>query len=423
MEPLRETIEEANNKAVEKMMEATPLLVGVTVAKRALPFLGSGFRLTHAGPPITWDRASGPLRGAIIGAAMYEGWAETPERAIRLAETGEIVMEPNHHNSAVGPMAGVISPSMKVFTVRDKHTGVMSYTNLNEGLGRVLRYGAYSSDVLERLRYLNEEVGGVLDASLKDAVADKGGIDLKNIIAQSIHMGDECHNRNVAATSLLLRELTPYIVGSADKQTAVRVFRTIDGNNHFFVNLAMAACKVMADSAHNIKHSTIITTITRNGTEVGIRVSGLGEEWFTSPAPIPRGLYFPGYSEGDANPDIGDSTITETAGIGAAAIAASPAIVRFVGGSVRESLELTERMAKICHGRHKYFTLPYLDFQGTPTGIYMRRVLRFGLTPVADTGIAHRKAGVGQIGAGLVEIPMDCFKKALRRYAEVYGVS
>ncbi len=422
MESLRETIEHANDEAAEKMMESKPTLQGVTVARKALPFLSRDYHLTHAGPPIRWERVSGPLRGALIGAVLFEGWAENFERAVRLLETGEIALEPNHHNSAVAPMAGVISPSMNVFIVRDGGAGGISYTNLNEGLGKVLRFGAYSAEVLERLRYLNDVVGRVLGDALAEAKNEKGGIDLKNIIAQAIHMGDECHNRNVAATSLFLREITPYLARVSDGGEFERVFKTIDGNNHFFVNLAMAACKVMADRAANIKYSTLVTAISRNGTEVGLRVSGLGDEWFTAAAPVPRGLYFPGYSEADANPDIGDSTITETAGIGGAAIAASPAIVKFVGGSVAESIGLTERMAKISHRRHKYFTIPYMNFEGTPTGIDMRKVLRYGLSPIADTGIAHKEAGIGQIGAGIVEIPLECFKKALRRYAEVYGL-
>jgi hypothetical protein len=420
MEELRETVERANNETLERMVEARPVLVGVEEARNAIPFLRKDLHLTHAGPPIDWERASGPLRGAIIGAALYEGWASSVEEAVRLAERGEIALSPNHHYSSVGPMAGVISPSMKVFVVRDGD--FHSYTNLNEGLGRVLRYGAYSTDVLERLRFLNDVVGSSLAIALEECFREKNGIDLRNLIAQAIHMGDECHNRNVAATSLFYREVSPYIVKGCDRENAVRVLSFIDSNNHFFVNLAMAACKLMADKAHGIEYSTIVTAISRNGTEVGIRVGGLGAEWFTAQAPIPKGLYFPGFSESDANPDIGDSTITETAGIGSAAIAASPAIVRFVGGDVKNALEITRRMGQISHARHRYFTIPYLDFEGTPTGIDIRKVLKLGLAPVADTGIAHREAGFGQIGAGIVEMPIEPFKKALRRYAEFYGL-
>ncbi|MEN3048068.1 MAG: DUF1116 domain-containing protein [Candidatus Caldarchaeales archaeon] len=420
METLKEEIERANDKCLDLMMEARPLLVDIVEARKVIPFLAKDKCLTHAGPPISWDRASGPLRGAIIGAAIYEGWAENEREAIRLAERGEIVLEPNHHHSAVSPMAGVISPSMKVFVVRDGD--LRTYSNLNEGLGKVMRYGAYSPDVLDRLRFLNEVVGPVLSDAVKEYVRDKGGMDLKSIMAQAVHMGDECHNRNIASTSLFYREISSYVIDSTDKETAKIVLKTIDSNILFFLNMAMAACKLMADRAHGVKYSTIVTTIARNGTDVGIRVSGLGDQWFTAPATIPRGLYFSGFSESDANPDIGDSTITETVGLGAAALAASPAIVRFIGGDAKTAIEITNRMAKICHGRHRYFTIPYLEFEGTPVGIDIRRVLRLGLPPVADTGIAHREAGVGQIGAGIVELPIEPFKQALRKYAEAYGI-
>ncbi|MDW8084159.1 MAG: DUF1116 domain-containing protein [Candidatus Caldarchaeum sp.] len=420
MESIKEQVERANQKAFESMVETRPILVDVVDARKAIQFLRKDYHLTHAGPPITWERASGPLKGAIIGAALFEGWAETEEQAVKLAEKGEIVLEPNHHNSAVGPMAGVISPSMKVFVLKDGDS--RSYSNFNEGLGRVLRYGAYSKEVLERLKYLNTSFADVIGDAVRESVKDKGGIDLRSIIAQAVHMGDECHNRNVAATSLFFREIAPYVVKVTDNATARTVLATIDANNFFFLNLAMASCKLMADRAHNVKYSTIVTAISRNGTDLGIRVSGLGDEWFTTQAPVPKGLYFPGYSESDSNPDIGDSTITETAGLGAAAMAASPAIVRFVGGDVKQALEITSRMGRITFGRHRYFTIPYLEFEGTPTGIDVRKVLRLGLPPVADTGIAHKRAGVGQVGAGIVEIPLEPFKQALRRFAEKYGV-
>lgn len=417
---MKEEIERANQKTLELMMETKPVLTDLVEARKSIQFLRKDYHLTHAGPPISWERASGPLRGAIIGAALYEGWADNEQRAIRLAETGEIVLEPNHHHSAVGPMAGVISPSMKVFVVSDGE--VKAFSNLNEGLGKVLRYGAYSEDVLKKLKYLNGPFADVLADAIRDAVKEKGGIDLRNIIAQAVHMGDECHNRNIAATSLFFREITSHVVKVADTKTAQEVLTTINANNLFFLNLAMASCKLMTDKAHNIRYSTIVTTISRNGTDLGIRVSGLGDEWFTAPAPVPKGLYFPGFTENDSNPDIGDSTITETAGLGAAAMAASPAIVKFVGGDVKLALEITNRMARICYGRHRYFTIPYLEFEGTPVGVDIRRVLRLGLPPVADTGIAHKNAGVGQVGAGIVEIPIEPFKQALRKYAERYGV-
>jgi len=422
MSSIREEVEEANRKAVERMIEAEPLIVDIVEARKVIDFLDKGMALTHAGPPIEWGRMSGPLRGAVIGAVMYEGWADNPEKAMRLAEKGEIKFSPNHHNSAVAPMAGVISPSMRVIVVKNKTHGNIAYTNLNEGLGKVLRYGAYSRDVLDRLRFLNEVVGEGLANAVREIVKKKGGINLRNMIAQALHMGDECHNRNIAGTALFIRETSHYICMANDRDTAVKTLRFLDENFHFFVNLAMVAGKAMADAAHGIRLSTVVTAISRNGTDTGIRVSGLGDSWFTAPAPTPRGLYFPGFGEKDANPDIGDSTITETVGLGGAAMATSPAIVRFVGGTVSDAVKMTRRMEAITIAKHKYFTIPYLDFMGTPTGIDVRLVIKTGITPMANTGIAHREPGIGQVGAGIVEIPMQPFKDALRAFGEVYGV-
>ncbi|MFQ6075608.1 MAG: DUF1116 domain-containing protein [Candidatus Bathyarchaeia archaeon] len=416
---VREEIEEANKEASERMMEADPLLIGIEEARKAIPGIGER-TLLHAGPPITWEDMSGPLRGALIGAATLEGWASDEMEAKRLLERGDVDFKPCHHHEAVAPMAGVISPSMPVFMVKSSKHGNLAYTNMNEGLGRVLRYGAYDDRVLQRLRWMGDVLASALRSALRLIVKNKGGVNLRLIIAQALNMGDECHNRNVAGTSLFLNAVAPYLIDVADRREASEVVRFINGNSHFFLNLSMAASKSMADSAHGVKHSTVVTAISRNGTKVGIRVSGLGDRWFTHEAPIPKGLYFPGFSERDANPDIGDSTITETVGLGGAAMAASPAIVKFVGGGVHGALEATRRMGQITVTRHRHFAIPYLNFEGTPTGIDIRRVLGTGLTPLVNTGIAHKEPGIGQIGAGLVEMPMEPFKDALRAYADRY---
>jgi hypothetical protein len=261
-----------------------------------------------------------------------------------------------------------------------------------------------------------------LRAALNSITSEREGIPLKPIISQALQMGDECHNRNQAGTSLFLRELVPHLFGNVDQKDALESYNFVNSNNHFFLNLVLVASKAMADAANNIKNSTIVTAIARNGTEIGIRVSGLGDKWFTDKATIPDGLYFPGYSAMDANPDIGDSTITETVGLGGAAMAASPSIVKFVGGSAKDAIEMTNIFRKITVTQHRHFTIPYIDFEGTPTGIDIRKVLRSGITPRANTGIAHKLPGIGQIGAGIVTLPILAFKKALREYAKEYGI-
>lgn len=419
---IKEEIERANSIAVERMMESEPYWVDMELAIKAIPGMRDRM-LLHAGPPISYERASGPLRGALIGASIYEGWASTAEEADRLLRRGEIIIEPAHHHNSVGPMAGVISPSMPIYIVRDLKHGIEAYSNMNEGIGRVLRYGVYDRDVIERLRWMGETLYPVLRDSIRDMAREGRGLNIKNMIAQALHMGDDCHNRLVAATSIFIREMAPYIFSTGhDRRILREAYSFIQGNPFTTLNIVMAGAKVMTLAAHGIKYSTIVTTMARNGTEFGIRVSGLGDEWFTAPAPTPRGVLFPGYSESDANPDIGDSAITETAGFGGFAMAASPAIVSWVGGSVEYAVEITRRMYQITYAKHRYFTIPYLDMQGTPTGIDIRKVIATGITPTINTGIAHREPNRGQIGAGIVTMPIEPFKKALRRFAEVYGL-
>lgn len=418
---IREEIERANQLAVERMIESEPILLGLKSAREVIPYF-RGMSLTHAGPPISWENASGPLRGAIIGAMLLEGWASSPEEAERICRRGEVRLEPNHSVGAVGPMAGVISPSMQLFVVENRKYGNVAYSNINEGLGKVLRYGVYREEVIKRLRYLNGVFADVLRAALDAARREEGGISLKNIMSRALHMGDELHNRHVAATSLFIRETAPYISDSAGRAEAKNVLKTIAGNDHFFLNIAMAAAKSMADASRNVEMSTLVVAMARNGTEVGIQMSGTGDEWFTYRAPVPRGLFFPGYDERDANPDIGDSTIMETVGLGGAAMASSPAILGFVGGTLEEAIEATLRTRKITVARHRYFTIPYLNFEGTPTGIDVRKVLQTGITPTANTGIAHRMPNKGQIGAGIVQLPLEPFKDAIRAFASRYGI-
>ncbi len=420
---LKEVVEEANRKAYEAMNNSHPYWVDIGIASKVIEGY-KGDRLLHAGPPTTWENASGPLKGALIGAVIYEGWASSPEEAEKLLSRGEIVFEPTHHYNVVGPMAGVVSPSMPVMVFYDRVYGNKSYTNLNEGLGKVLRYGAYGKEVIERLYWMREKLYPVLKAVIDEIRRDNdGGLDYKNIMIQSLHMGDECHNRNYASNMLFLKEITPYLMRSGvDRDDAVEAYRFIAGNPTFTLNMNMAAAKLMTLAAHGIEYSTVVTVIARNGSEVGIWVSGLGNEWITAPSPVPKGVFFPGYSEKDASGDIGDSAIMETAGLGGFAMAAAPAIINYVGGTVNYIIETVKRMYEITVGEHKYFTIPYLGFRGTPVAIDIRKVLRKGITPVLNTGIAHKEPGIGQIGAGIVELPFELFKKALRRYAEKYGL-
>ena len=410
-------IESANKEATQRMMEARPVVIGLGKARDVIPGMREDL-LLHAGPPITWERASGPMRGAITGALIFEGKAKNESEAQALVESGQIELEPCHHHQSVGPMAGVICPSMSVYILENKTHGNKSFSNLNEGYGKVLRYGAYSQDVLDRLRWMEDVMAPVLD----EAIEMSGGVDIRVLLAEALHMGDEGHNRNKAGSLLFTKNLAPFIVkATKDAEVASEIILALGDNALSVLNPVMAACKAMVDTAHDIEGSTIVSVMARNGTDFGIRVSGLGDRWFTAPVAVPQGLYFPGFTAEDSSGDIGDSTITETAGIGGFAMASAPAIVSFVSGTPKDALNATLEMYEICFTEHKYFTIPPLDFRGTPTGIDIRKVVETGITPRVNTGIAHKDAGVGQVGAGLVRPPMEMFEEALVAYAEKYG--
>jgi hypothetical protein len=406
-------IDAANTEAVRRIMQGRPMLVGMGIAREVIP--GYHDRLIlHAGPPITWERMCGPQRGAVMGALVYEGLAKDEQEAAQLAASGEIEFAPCHHYHTVGPMAGIVSPSMPVFIIKNETFGNLAYATQNEGLGRVLRYGAYGPDVYERLRWMEE----VLYPTLKVAIESiEGAIDLRALISQALHMGDECHNRNRAGTSLFLRAVTPAILRTClDRERAAQVFEFIERNDHFFLNLSMPAAKAMLEPAEGIEGSTVLTVMARSGTDFGIRMACMPERWFVAPAGVVKGLYLPGFTAQDANPDIGDSTITETAGFGGFAMAGAPAIAKFVGGTPEDALNATLEMYEICFAEHEHFTMPALNFRGTPLGIDVRKVAETGILPRLNTGIAHKEPGIGMVGAGVLRAPQQCFMEAFETF-------
>lgn len=413
----RPEIEDANREAVERLLSAHPVLIDVGLAGETIPGMART-TILHAGPPVAWERMCGPQRGAVMAALMLEGLASSPDEAADLAASGAISFRSNNEVGAVGPMAGVTSYSSAVFVVRNETQGNLAYCNLNEGYGKVLRMGAYAPEVLERLRWINAELADIIRA----AVRSMGSVDLRALIAQALHMGDEVHNRNKASGALLLRALAPHIARCGMwPQAVARALEFIGSNEVFFVNLSMPACKAALDAAHNIPRSSLVSCMSRNGTDFGIRISGLGDRWFTGPAQYVEGLYFAGFTAADANPDMGDSVITETAGLGGFAMAAAPAIVQFVGGSVERAFAATQQMYEITMAENRFYTIPTLGFRGTPTGIDLRKVVATGIMPNINTGIAHREPGIGQVGAGLVKPPANVFADALLALAVEVG--
>jgi len=410
-------IEKANAQAVEKFMEARPVAIMLAKALEIVPGMHENM-LLHAGPPVTFERMSGPTKGAMIGALLFEGKAKNPEEAEKLLKSGKIEFSPCHEHMCAAPMAGVISPSQLVYVIENQTHGIKCYSNLNEGRGKVLRMGAYSEDVLEKLRWME----AVLGPTIKTALEAMGGIDVRAILAKALHSGDDGHNRLDTASLLWTTQLAPYIAKTAkNTETAFEVTKFLGENALSILNPVMAGCKTMTAAGHNIEGSTIVTIMSRNGTDWGIKVSGLGDKWFTAPSPVVKALYFPGFTEKDACPDIGDSVITETAGIGGFAMATAPALVTFVGGEPRDAINTTLDMYEITEGEHKQFTIPFLDFRGTPTGVDIRKVVEKQITPRVNTGVAHKDPGVGQVGAGVVSAPMKCFEDALIAFADKYG--
>lgn len=410
-------IEAANAVAIGKILKGKPMLIGVGTARDVVPGMRPDLVL-HSGPPITWERMAGPMRGAVIGGLIYEGLAKDRTEAEALATSGKITFEPCHHHSVVGPMAGILTSRMPVWIVENESFGHRAYATFNEGLGKVLRYGAYGDEVQERLKWIETDLAPILARALKL----HGPVDMRSMIAQVLQMGDEGHNRNRAGTSLVIRELAPHLVLLDEpREKIAKVLQFLNGNDHFFLNLSMPSCKCVVDAARDIEGSTVIIAMARNGTDFGIQISGLGDRWFTGPAGMVEGLYLPGYTADDAAPDIGDSVITETAGIGGFAMAAAPAIVKFVGGVPADAIAYTEKMYEITLAESEVYKIPSLDFRGTPTGIDLRLVVEKGILPVINTGIAHKEPGIGMVGAGLVKPPENCFNEALLAFAERYS--
>ncbi|MCX5977139.1 MAG: DUF1116 domain-containing protein [Coprothermobacterota bacterium] len=383
--------------------------VGMSTAGREVHWLGKGHRLLHAGPPLIWSEMCGAMRNAAMGAILYEGWAATLEEAEGMAEKGEVDFASAHAHGMLGPMAGIVSPAMPVFIVENKPFSNRVFITINEGLGKTLRFGANGIHVIERLRWIERYFAPLLE----EAIALGGEVDISAIIERALQRGDECHNRNKSATSLLFRRIAPWLVRSSfSKEEIVEALFFIDGNDHFFLNLSMAASKATMDNVRDVQGSTIVSCMSANGYEFAIQVAGLGSRWFTAPAPLAEGRYFQGYEQQDANPVMGDSYLSEATGLGGVAMAAAPAITSFVGGTVQDALDTTEEMYSITDAEHPRFKIPFLDYRGAPLGIDVRKVVELKIAPVINTGIAHRLPGVGQIGAGLFRPPLDCFLNA-----------
>jgi hypothetical protein len=413
---IKQKIEKANEEASSRLNLGDPVLVDIAPAGEVIPGL-AGKMILHSGPPIEWSRMCGAQRGALIGQVLFEGWARNVEEAADILERGDIRLEPNHHHQTVGPMAGTISPSAPVWVVENRAFGNRAFCRQVEGNQQ---FGDYSLQALKGLELWRD----VWAPTLRKALRTIGGLELKPIITKALQMGDELHNRHSASSSLFANEMAMAMVKTdLPKEALLSTMGYVTHHDLIFLGLAMACGKAIADPAIGIEYSTVVIAMCRNGTEFGIRVSGLGEEWFTAASPKVDGLYLPGYTAEDAGRDMGDSAITETVGWGAFTIGGAPGILSLVGGTPEEALAYSREMRKITVSVHPTYRMPALGFIGTSIGIDIRKVVQTGITPIIDTAIAHKDPGYPKIGAGLVRAPLECFKKALIAFSRKYDVS
>ena len=417
---IAQQINRANKIAVERLMSVQPVLTDIDAALDVIPAM-TPHTILHSGPPITWNTMCDPMKRAVKGALILEGLAKDDMSAERVMKTKKITLSPNHHHGSVGPMTGIVSASMPVLVTKDVTYGTTSYSTINEGGGKVLWFGAVEKETISKLRFIRDKFAPVI----KKVIKKTGGIPIWSVLAQGIQMGDECHNRHAASTNIFLKSIVePLFSLNISKAQSLKVYRFIAENSHFFLNITMTACKLAMVAASGIENSTIVTAMSRNGTDFGIRVSGLGDKWFIAPSPLLLdALYNPGYGLNDGAPDIGDSSIIETMGLGGFAIAAAPSMASFAGGGFQESINITRQMGLITTTKNSKFGIPSLDFEGTPTGIDIRKVTETEILPSINSAVVHRSTGAGQIGAGIVHAPYECFSSAVMAFSEQYDLA
>lgn len=417
---IAQKINEANNLAVKRLMSVEPVLNDIDSALNVIPGM-TPYTILHSGPPITWNRMCNPMKRAVKGALILEGLAKDDKSAEKLMKAKKITLSANHTHGSVGPMTGIISASMPVLVTKDLTYGNTSYSTFNEGGGKVLWFGSVEKETITRLRYMRDEFAPIM----KRVIKKMGGIPIWSVLAQGIQMGDECHNRHAASTNIFLKNIVETLFSlNISKEKAFKVYKFIAGNSHFFLNITMTACKLAMVAASDIENSTIVTVMSRNGTDFGIRVSGLGDKWFIAPSPLLLdALYNPGYGLEDGAPDIGDSSIIETMGLGGFAIAAAPSMASFAGGGFQDTIKIVKQMGQITTTKNPKFGIPCLDFEGTPTGIDIRKVVETEILPSINSAVVHKSSGAGQIGAGIVHAPYECFTKAIMAFGKRYQLA
>ncbi len=407
----------ANKQTFDRLVKADPVVVDVRPAIEVVPGLDRNTILT-SGPPLAWPGYTGGQREAIVGGALFEGLAGSRDEAIAKLDRGQIKVAGCHDFGCVGSLAGIYTASMPVFVVENRAAGNVGFCNMYEGSNpRRLNYGVYDEGVRERLLFVQNEVVPVV----AEAVRRCGGIALKPIMKRALTMGDELHSRNAAAALLFLREMVPSLLAMAGSgsEPITRAVKAVTDDQYFFLRLSMAAAKATADAARNIERSSVVTAMAFNCQGFAIRVSGLGDTWYTGPHATVQAKLFEGHSEDEIAWMGGESIITETVGLGGFAQAAAPALQNYQGGSYEPMIARNKELYAITVGENPDYLIAALGYRGTPTGIDIFKVIESAVLPVMDIGVAGRDGG--QIGAGIVRAPMACFKAAAAAYRQRYS--
>ncbi len=411
--------EKANQEAITRIQKSLVHLVRIGQARYEIKELkdsGNHKALLHAGPPVAYRDMCSAMKNAIFGAIIYEGWAKNLHQAEVLANSGEIEYYSCNELGVVGPMSGVVSPSMPLYVFQNMTYGNYSRVTFNEGLGKTLSFGANDDSVIIRLKWIEKKLAPIMAAT----ILLMGSVDVTTILARGIQMGDEAHNRNTVCTGFFIRELAPNMVRTNfAKEDIADVLAFLNGNDQTFLNISMGISKAIMDTIIGVSNCSLVSCLCSNGYEFGLRVAGCGTKWFTAPSPMAMGHYFEGRSEKDASPVIGDSYILEATGLGTFALGCAFKVGQFIGITAKEALEYSERMYQITIAKHERFLIPALNFRGTPLGIEIHKVLERQELPIINSGIAHKLPGVGQIGVGIVFPPLKCFEKAVVEFAKM----
>eukprot|EP00005_Dracoamoeba_jomungandri_P005154 CAMPEP_0174260516 /NCGR_PEP_ID=MMETSP0439-20130205/9811_1 /TAXON_ID=0 /ORGANISM="Stereomyxa ramosa, Strain Chinc5" /LENGTH=472 /DNA_ID=CAMNT_0015344773 /DNA_START=55 /DNA_END=1473 /DNA_ORIENTATION=+ len=420
---LSKKIDTANKKALEIFYKADLVLEDIRPAKELIPAMKDNPRLILvSGPPVTWKQMCGAQKGAVKGMIMLEGWADTPEGAEKLAESGEVTIEPNHAHDSCGPMAGTISPNFPIYAVRNQAFGNVAFSRPAD---LAQQFGDFNH--LEDVRWWQEGVAPHLSKALRNC----GGLPLNEIHKLALEMGDESHNRNNAFTALFSYDLTTEMIKAGVPND--NILAIMDWFNYKTWNsqsgvraclgLVMASAKATLDPAKGIPYSTFVTCMARNGYEFGIKIADSGDTWYSAPSPFPEGKFFPPYKQTDAGRDMGDSAITEANGWGSNVLNGALAFLNGLPATVQRAHEITAENKSLMVGRNPYLKAPAYDFEGVPQGLDFRLVHTKKLLPWINTGITHRDAGHRVIGRGLSKPPQRCFDQALEAMAKKYEVS